>query len=54
MESITIRLSKELANKIDENLLPYYSTKTEFIREAIRDKLRTLEKDINTPTLVVS
>lgn len=45
MESLTIRLSKELAQKIEENLIPYYSTKTEFIREAIRDKLKSLEKE---------
>ena len=43
MESVTIRLESELAQKVQENLKPYYSTKTEFIREAIRDKIKQLE-----------
>jgi Arc/MetJ-type ribon-helix-helix transcriptional regulator len=45
MESITIRLEKGISDKMREYMHPYYSTKTEFIREAIRDKLKTIEKE---------
>lgn len=45
MESITIKVEKELAKEIETNLKPYYSTKTEFIREAIREKLKALKKE---------
>ncbi|MCK5107864.1 MAG: hypothetical protein KAQ83_03995 [Nanoarchaeota archaeon] len=46
MESITIKVEKEMADAINLSLKPYYATKTEFIREAIRDKLkqRALQK----------
>ena len=48
LESITIKVPKEMAKEIDEILTPYYGTRTEFIREAIRDKLRTINaKRIN-------
>lgn len=42
MESITIKVEEDLAKEIGKALKPYYSTKTEFIREAIRDKLMNL------------
>jgi metal-responsive CopG/Arc/MetJ family transcriptional regulator len=45
MESITIKVEDEMAQKIEAAMRPYYSTKTEFIREAIRDKLIELEKE---------
>ena len=45
MESITIKVEDDLAREIDHALKPYYSTKTEFIREAIRDKLMGLERE---------
>lgn len=46
METISIKLDKSLANKIESTLIKNkYSTKTEFIREAIRDKIRSLEKE---------
>jgi len=45
MESVTVRLDTALAKKIDTSLKPYYSTKTEFIREAIREKLKRLEQE---------
>ena len=34
-----------MAREIDEALVPYYSTKTEFIREAMREKLISIKKD---------
>lgn len=39
MESITIKVDDALAKEIDKAMGKYYTTKTEFIREAIRDKL---------------
>lgn len=45
MESITIKVDDDLAREMDLAMKPYYSTKTEFIREAIRDKLKTIRKD---------
>jgi metal-responsive CopG/Arc/MetJ family transcriptional regulator len=46
MESITIKVEKDMADAINSALKPFYATKTEFIREAIRDKLkqRALQK----------
>mgnify|MGYP001577760063 CR=1 FL=1 len=43
MESITIKVESELAKEIEKEMKPYYSTKTEFIREAIRDKIKSLK-----------
>ncbi len=43
MESITIRVDSALANEMEKAMHPYYATKTEFIREAIRDKLEDLK-----------
>ena len=45
MESITIKVEDNLAKEIDKAMKPYYSTKTEFIREAIREKLIALRKE---------
>ncbi|MEK6816791.1 MAG: ribbon-helix-helix domain-containing protein [Nanoarchaeota archaeon] len=45
MESITIKVDDDLAREIDLAMKPYYSTKTEFIREAIRDKIKMIRKD---------
>lgn len=42
MESITIKVDENFAKEIEKAMTPYYSTKTEFIREAIRDKLREM------------
>ncbi len=44
MESITIKVDKGLAQKMEQEMKPLYATKTEFIREAIRDKLKDMEK----------
>lgn len=40
MESITIKVEEGFAKEIEKAMKPYYSTKTEFIREAIRDKIK--------------
>ncbi len=46
METISLKIEDSLLKEIDENLARYrYSTRTEFIREAIREKLSDLEKD---------
>lgn len=45
MESITIKVEEDLAQEINKAMKPYYSTKTEFIREAIREKLMDLKKE---------
>jgi len=43
MESITIKVDEKMAKAIDKAMKNHYSTKTEFIREAIRDKLEEIE-----------
>ena len=45
MESITIKVEDNLAKEMDSAMKRDYTTKTEFIREAIRDKMRDLEKE---------
>ena len=45
MESITIKVEDQLAKEMAKAMKPYYSTKTEFIREAIRGKLKEIEKE---------
>jgi predicted transcriptional regulator len=45
MESITIKVENEFAREIDRAMRPHYSTKTEFIREAIRDKIKEITKE---------
>lgn len=46
MESISLKLEPEILKEIDENLVKHrYSTRTEFIRDAIREKLSDLEKE---------
>jgi hypothetical protein len=42
MESITIKVEERFAKEIEKAMKLNYSTKTEFIREAIRDKLKEL------------
>ena len=44
MESITIKVDEKFSRAIAKAMSPNYSTKTEFIREAIRDKILALEK----------
>ena len=46
MEAISLKLKPEVLKEIDENLAKNrYSTRTEFIRDAIRKKLSDLEKE---------
>ena len=46
MEIISLKLENELLNEIDQKLVRYrYGTRTEFIRDAIREKLSDLEKE---------
>lgn len=42
MEILTLRVDKEFAQEIEKAMRPYYSTKTEFVRDAIRDKLKKI------------
>jgi Arc/MetJ-type ribon-helix-helix transcriptional regulator len=39
MESITIKLPRAMAKEIDKAVNTNFGTKSEFVREAIRDKL---------------
>lgn len=45
MEIITLRVDKEFGKEIERHMHPYYSTKTEFIREAIREKIIKIRKE---------
>ncbi len=46
MDAVCIKLDKKVLNKMDRCIKENnYSTKTEFIREAIRDKMTELEKE---------
>lgn len=45
MEAISLKLDENILSEIDKKLSRYrYSTRTEFIRDAIRSKLSELEK----------
>ena len=46
MESISLKLEDSFLKDIEQSMKKHrYTTKTEFIREAIRDKIRDLEKE---------
>jgi len=46
METVTLRLDKNMLNTIDTTLkINNFSTRTEFIRDAIRDKLEDLKRE---------
>lgn len=46
MESISLKLEDEFLKDVEKTMKKHrYTTKTEFIREAIRDKIRDLEKE---------
>ena len=46
MEVISLKLEKNTLKEMDNKLSKHrYSTRTEFIRDAIREKLSDLEKD---------
>ena len=45
MKTVSLKLGDSILDKIDKQLENYnFSTRTEFIREAIRDKLQALEQ----------
>lgn len=45
METVTLKMEESMIKEIDQKLASNrYSTRTEFIRDAIRDKLSDLEK----------
>ncbi|HLC86244.1 MAG TPA: ribbon-helix-helix domain-containing protein [Candidatus Nanoarchaeia archaeon] len=45
METISLKIDSKLLKEIDSNLvINRYSTRTEFIRDAIRNKIEDLEK----------
>jgi Arc/MetJ-type ribon-helix-helix transcriptional regulator len=44
MESITIKVDEKMARELQKAMEPLYATKTEFIREAIRDKIKEMER----------
>ena len=45
METISVKLEEQFAKNLEKAMKRHnYSTKTEFIREAIRDKINDLEK----------
>ena len=45
MESVSLKLERNLLKAVERVMRRhYYSTKTEFIRESIRDKIRELEE----------
>jgi Arc/MetJ-type ribon-helix-helix transcriptional regulator len=46
MEIITIRFQEDILKKIDESIATHnFNSRTEFIREAVRDKLAGLSKE---------
>ena len=46
MEAISLKLDENLLQNMDQSINKYnFSTRTEFIRSAIRDKLDNLKKD---------
>jgi len=46
MDAICVKLDENILKSIDGNMREHhYTTRTDFIREAIRDKLKELEKE---------
>jgi metal-responsive CopG/Arc/MetJ family transcriptional regulator len=46
METVSLKMEDNLLSEIDQKLEKHrYSTRTEFIRDAIREKLSELEKE---------
>jgi len=53
MEIVTFKLQEDVIKKIDTVLKPlHFSNRTEFIRESIREKLNSIEKDFVLQHLV--
>ena len=48
MENVSLKLDSSMAKQIEKDMKEFnYSTKTEFIRESIRDKLKALAEERN-------
>ncbi|MBI4918639.1 hypothetical protein HY837_01815 [archaeon] len=46
MEVVSLKLEKHMLDEIDRKLVVYrYATRTEFMRDAIREKLSDLDKE---------
>jgi Arc/MetJ-type ribon-helix-helix transcriptional regulator len=46
MEGITIRFQEDILKKIDQSIVEHnFNSRTEFIREAVRDKLSILTRE---------
>jgi Arc/MetJ-type ribon-helix-helix transcriptional regulator len=46
VEVVSLRLGPEISKQIEKDMKDFkYSTKTEFIREAVRDKLKAHDKE---------
>lgn len=46
MEIVTLKMDKEMLNRMDALIKQHqYGTRTEFIRDALRDKMSSLEKE---------
>lgn len=46
METVSMKLEEEFARTVEKVMKKHhYATKTEFIREALRDKVKELEKE---------
>jgi len=47
MENVSLKLKEDMASEIEKlSKVFHYGTKTEFIREAIRDKIKALEVEL--------
>ena len=47
MEALSVRFEKEFLNEIEKVMkVNGYATKTEFIRESVRDKIKNLKKEM--------
>ena len=45
MESITIKVQEQMFKEIESIIKKGYGTKTDFIREAVRDKIKEIRKE---------
>jgi metal-responsive CopG/Arc/MetJ family transcriptional regulator len=45
MQTITIKVDESLNQEIEKAMKPFYSTKTEFVRTAIVDKIKKEQKE---------
>ncbi|MDD9953736.1 MAG: ribbon-helix-helix domain-containing protein [Candidatus Woesearchaeota archaeon] len=47
MDTVTFKLQQEILQKVDALLQPLnYNNRTEFIREAVREKINRIEEDV--------